>query len=684
MSKTITAKILLVLITIGILIGAMPLEQAEAFNFQVDEGMLEENEELYKDDATWEEQPVSMLHKKLVLFLKELLTGLKQLFGLRTLDQMIFNEAEGKFILVPVDQEELEEAIDKGIVEEHKPYYKGVMPENWRNPSRTMHLIFQSIAWSILAVAIIKNLIEINLATLNPMIRRRFYDAIRDLFIAGFLLIASLLLVETMLTLNEKIVDVFYMSSPTKGFANIHAERRDMASFVLEAFYFGIEVYFNFTYVVRAISTALLIATAPLFVVSITFQSRNDLFFKWFREITSNIFMQAFHAFALSFILSVQLNTGTFERMVIMFALIPLTEFFRTLMTGESGSTNRLGMSAIGAGVGALASAGAGALEGNKRKANSTGSGSNSGERDGSTKNRYDSNSSSEGESFASPLGNNTKERATSESLSTLSREMSVGAETSKSSMGEHYNNYTQESNLHNQEKTTAKGNIGGVVKGGAKVMGGVALGAMGIGLGAATGNNQIINSLGKAGGNTALSGMGNISQGTFGMKNIIDDNANSGNPGGNIIHSEPLSNGNIALHRDRESVSDDGLIDVGSDGKGIHTFTYNDTSSNMNPINRERLNRIEAEYRNNNNRTELREQYGIERVSRGQDGHLRVEANKTYLEKMGIDSMQKTPNRYVENKRPDQNRYTDIVPELNIPKRANTEADRRMQGPQS
>lgn len=89
----------------------------------------------------------------------------------------------------------------------------------------------------------------------------------------------------------------------------------------------------------RSITLAILIAMGPFFIVMMAFSSRNDMFTKWLKEVCANIFLQAFHAFAFSFLFEAIVSGGGFiERLVVIFAVMPLTDFFRGMVFGDAGS----------------------------------------------------------------------------------------------------------------------------------------------------------------------------------------------------------------------------------------------------------------------------------------------------------------------------------------------------------
>lgn len=676
MSNHITKLIIILLIAV-IIIGVIPTDPVHAVNFQIDESYLEnETDGNETEKSTVEKVTVSILENKLTQLWKSMLNNFKEMFGLFTIDELIYNRDKGELDLWWLEDEETVTNgnystgdVSKYTNEEEavpRNYYMGIMPDSWHNSARSMHLIFQAIAWSMLGIAIVKNLLQVSLGTINPMMKFRFYDGIRDLFMAGFLLVGSLLIIETMFVFNQSLVEIFTTTIPTGSFANM-GDNGTFASVLLQTFYFFIEMYLNFVYIVRAISIAVLIATAPLFIMSITFEGKNVLFMKWFKEITANIFLQSFHAFMLSFLLSVQFSATGFENMVILFSLVPLTEFFRSLILGKDagGMAHTLGMGAITAGAGAIAG-GAAALEGNKRESKGKGGGDNfkkSDTFDGKPPSMKTSGSTIEGNAKA-PSNKTSKD-----ALDTLP-------------IAKNGSN-TELSGRINKDGATV-GNAGkSVAKGALKTAGGAMGVAAGVSMSAITGGKVGGKMIGKGVSSIGSGGkdIGSGASGAFSMAhdkygpNVSTAGFNKKFNDSNIIAAETMPNGKVAIHRDKQSLQNEGLMDVSyNDESKTHTFTYD--TNKMSPGNLQKLSDIKNNY---NNHSDLSKQFGVHSVSTGRDGLVRVEANGQYLRGMGIEGMYATENRFVEQKGANQNSYTRIVPRVyDAPDSNNKQASRK------
>lgn len=160
---------------------------------------------------------------------------------------------------------------------------------------------------------------------------------------------------------------------------------------------------------------------------------------------------------------------------------------------------------------------------------------------------------------------------------------------------------------------------------------------------------------------NKTRSGIKGIGSAGASTGNLIHDRFNPNVKNSNILGAEELSNGKFAIHKDKKSIQDQGLVGVSYDNENkSHVFTYD--PSVMNDANRQRLNDIQANFKSDP--TGSRES-GVRSVGVGQDGKVRVEASAPYLTAMGIEGMYSTGNRFVEQKGVNQGRDTKIVPEI-------------------
>lgn len=229
-------------------------------------------------------------------------------------------------------------------------YNYGLMSENWWNVVLQYQLIFQAIAWVILVCGFIKTLIELNLSTVNPQKRMNLFDTIQKFIVVGIGLVILIPCVQFMLECNNVIVDLFASQIDT-SVLNMPLVSNWLVQILVGFAWIMLLLYINFLYIMRSVTVALLIASGPFFIATISWgHGKSSLFSSWARELIANIFVQSVHAFVLSFLCQL-LSTGSFlETFAIAISIIPLTEMFRGLIfAGAGGSTSQMANSAASA-----------------------------------------------------------------------------------------------------------------------------------------------------------------------------------------------------------------------------------------------------------------------------------------------------------------------------------------------
>lgn len=267
--------------------------------------------------------------------LENLFNGIRNLLGLYSMNELIYNDG----------------------IRGSKAWYYGALPMSWEQNVMQYHLIFQALAWSLIVFAIIKALIQRNLATINPSMRVSLIEQIKDLLLTGVILSFTMPVIDLFLMFNNKLVDIFgAVAVDLDDLSGLNNYTNLLAGILLQFFYLFISIYLNFVYIIRAITIAILTAMAPLFIVTLAFGGRwKGLFGQWMRELLANIFLQSFHAFILAFLFLSSTSSRGIEVLVICFAVLPLTEFFRGLILGQAGGiAGMLGMKTIMAGADVL------------------------------------------------------------------------------------------------------------------------------------------------------------------------------------------------------------------------------------------------------------------------------------------------------------------------------------------
>lgn len=238
-------------------------------------------------------------------------------------------------------------------------YYNGIMPKTWMNSADVLHWISYAMAWMLIVGAIVKLLIERNLAAINPSARVDMINGIKNLMIVGFALSIYDLVFAGLTQFNFLIVDVLSASGvgvETFGTAPVSAGM--LASVIVGIVFFCLDVYFNFFYISRALMVAILYAVGPLYVASIAFGEKyRQMFGNFVKELIGNIYVQTFQAIILVFFVGISVggNLRTVETLVLLFCFIPMSKFFKESVGASGSTTDALNGSALGAGAGLAA-----------------------------------------------------------------------------------------------------------------------------------------------------------------------------------------------------------------------------------------------------------------------------------------------------------------------------------------
>lgn len=262
-------------------------------------------------------QKLGVLEEAIFNLFSLIINGVIELLGLYTMDELIFNEG----------------------VRGTAAFNSGLMSTEWWNVVMKYFTIFQVLAWIFLTLALAKQLAMLNVKSFaNSRDRSNFMELLVKFFAVGGCLLLCVPIARFMLDVNNALVQVF--ASAYAGDMSVSPQTPNaFAQLFMSLAFFMITFYTNFIYIMRSITLAILIAMGPFFIVMMAFSNKNDMFTKWLKEVCANIFLQAFHAFAFSFLFEAIVSGGGFiERLVVIFAVMPLTDFFRGMVFGDAGS----------------------------------------------------------------------------------------------------------------------------------------------------------------------------------------------------------------------------------------------------------------------------------------------------------------------------------------------------------
>ena len=590
----------------------------------------------------------SALEQKVVEVLENTLNGLKNMLGLYDLNDLIYNAG----------------------VRGSAMYSEGIMSRGWMEVATWFHLIFQVIAWGLIICAILKMLLQRNIATINPSVRASLIEGIKDLLVTGFLLANTLFLMRIVFRLNFTLVNVFASTGyDVSSLSGVNNYSNLLSGILLQFFYFGIEIYLNFTYIIRSLMLAMLIGLAPLFIVSLSFGSRyKGLFDSWLKEVIANVFLQSFHAFIITFFLSIHMSSRGIEAMIVLYALVPLSRFFKEMIMGNSASVaSQIGQTATssmagvvkgGVGPRGMGSSSTKTNDVNNEKGTENVSNGNAynGKSNDIASNKVSENSSKLGSSQnkAYEKLSHSKEE-TMNAFNNRMRDPRLAEETQEEALGKKYVENQGKSSFREQVETLKGSTTGKVLSGSMNAV--KATAQIGAGAGMALAFGAVDSNMAKIGGNMITSGVGTATKVTAGAV------AGVGAMGKKVQeHFSPtelkkeeeaflgarlMATGDIEKMSDKNVMGQHGLVDARTDNHGFTTLTYD--KNYLPEEDKSNVERIESAYRAGH--TEFLKEQGVEKVGINGQGGVAVTYNPIGTQKLGFKSMNAVGSRFSEIK---------------------------------
>ena len=292
---------------------------------------------------------VSSLEKNVTSLFNNLLNGLIGILGLWGYDELIFNRG----------------------IRGSGGYIYGIFPQTWETFIWTLFLIMEFISFAIIMVAIIKHIMNKAASTVNPAIRMSAMEQVKDMMIGILILTALPGILIAMMRLSYSLVNIFDSMvsdlSITEQLGNYQTGTA-FASVIVGFANLIISIYFNWYYIIRQITVALLFCISPIFVCIIMLGSdKRPIAMRWAMELISNIFIQPIHAMLFSFFVLIPYSGRAIESLIMLYSLIPLSALLKGLffpgvndfanrMSGGAGKTagnlgKKAGMLAVGGAV---------------------------------------------------------------------------------------------------------------------------------------------------------------------------------------------------------------------------------------------------------------------------------------------------------------------------------------------
>ena len=244
---------------------------------------------------------------------------IRGILGLWSLDQLIYN------------------AGNRGT----NSYIYGLFPATWENTIWGFFAISELLSIIFLFYSLIVNVLRRAAATTNFMNRLRMWEQTKDMLLVAVCLAILPLVVQVAMSLSFNLTGIIKGAASGKSLSEMRDSFSATASLgaaVVQFMYLGIDIYYNFFYLLRSLMVALPIILGPICLVAMTFDNKYKMMSAgWARELLANIVIQPIHALVFTIILLFPASSHRFDVIIMAYATIPLTGAVRSLLLGSSG-----------------------------------------------------------------------------------------------------------------------------------------------------------------------------------------------------------------------------------------------------------------------------------------------------------------------------------------------------------
>lgn len=220
-------------------------------------------------------------------------------------------------------------------------YYYGITPTKSMDAAQIFYWICLVIAGFMIFYSIILTAAKRAAADISPSVRVDVKNTILNIIKAVIMLLLFPTIFSLLCKLNITIVEML------SGMISDNATMFDLGvatiGYIIISFVtFGLTVSLNIKYMVRTITVTLCYCIAPIAIASTVMDDRHALFNVWLKELIANIFLQAFNAIVLAFLLmTIDSSRGLF-RLVCMYSFIPLNKWFMEDLCGVKNLADRV------------------------------------------------------------------------------------------------------------------------------------------------------------------------------------------------------------------------------------------------------------------------------------------------------------------------------------------------------
>lgn len=285
-----------------------------------------EGEEAVDSDNVYSGNP-NQLTKAMVGFFEGALDSLRSILGLWSMDELLFNEGWRS-----------------------SGYVGGIFPMSWEPTIWALFIFTEIIAAMILLVGVVMSVLKQSASTMNTIARIHAMSQIQDMLVCAVALTLLPLALRMVIALSGNLVDIVSAMRPTsiatgnpktvqEMVQRFASGNNTIGGIIAQCLFFGAQVYFNFFYALRALTTAILIIMAPMMIAMIPVStSKKQTTITWMKKLLANILVQPIHTFCITVILLLPTSTHGFDNLIAIYAMIPFTSMIRSLFFGPAGS----------------------------------------------------------------------------------------------------------------------------------------------------------------------------------------------------------------------------------------------------------------------------------------------------------------------------------------------------------
>lgn len=248
----------------------------------------------------------------------------------------------------------------------------GVIKKSQTRALIKAHYFFNFLSIFILFTACIWMFGKKAISTAIPMIRASLKQSLLFFFLSGLIIF----LVLPTFIMGSELVHAgvgFFNNDVIKGYFDgtfnpDTSVLNDLGAALIRFVMIGLQIYFNIVYIVRSYIVSILFVTSPVLISFMNFDVTRNITITAFKESVSQMMLPVFHACIFWVFAVIWPTSSNLEKIVGIFLIIPIVDFFRSMAFGNSWGSRlggMLGLATLGA-IGAAAFKGYNSIKSNR------------------------------------------------------------------------------------------------------------------------------------------------------------------------------------------------------------------------------------------------------------------------------------------------------------------------------